>query len=80
MFYGAYVRTYIDRDVRELCAIGDMVKLTKFMIAAASTGQLLNLSSLARDIGVSQPTAERWLSILVACNIVYLISVTTILQ
>ena len=74
MFYGAYVRTYIDRDVRELSEIGDTVKFTKFMItAAASTGQLLNLSSLARDVGVSQPTAERWLSILVASNIVYLL-------
>lgn len=74
MFYGAYVRTYIDRDVRELSEIGDTVKFTKFMVAAAaSTGQLLNLSSLARDVGVSQPTAERWLSILVASNIIYLL-------
>ena len=74
MFYGAYVRTYIDRDVRELSEIGDTVKFTKFMVAAAaSTGQLLNLSSLARDVGISQPTAERWLSILVASNLVYLL-------
>lgn len=74
MFYGAYVRTYIDRDVRELSEIGDTVRFTKFMMAAAaSTGQLLNLSSLAGDIGISQPTAERWLSILVASNIVYLL-------
>lgn len=41
--------------------------------AAAATGQLLNLSSLARDVGISQPTADRWLSILVASNIVYLL-------
>lgn len=74
MFYGAYVRTYIERDVRELSEIGDTVKFTKFMVAAAaSTGQLLNLTSLARDVGISQPTAERWLSILVASNIVYLL-------
>lgn len=74
MFYGAYVRTYIDRDVRELSEIGDTVKFTRFMVAtAASTGQLLNLASLARDVGISQPTAERWLSILVASNIVYLL-------
>lgn len=74
MYYGAYVRTYIDRDVRELSEIGDTVKFTKFMVAtAASTGQLLNLSSLARDVGISQPTAERWLSILVASNIIYLL-------
>ena len=74
MFYGAYVRTYIDRDVRELSEIGDTAKFTKFMVAtAASTGQLLNLASLARDVGISQPTAERWMSILVASNIVYLL-------
>lgn len=74
MFYGAYVRTYIERDVRELSNIGDEVKFTRFMtVAAASTGQLLNVASLARDVGVSQPTAERWLSILVASNLVYLL-------
>ena len=74
MFYGAYVRTYIERDVRDLTEIGDTVKFTQFMTAAAaSIGQLLNLSSLARDVGISQPTAERWLSILVASNVVYLL-------
>ena len=72
MFYGAYVRTYIERDVRDLSDIGDTVKFTRFMTAAAaSTGQLVNLASMARDVGISQPTAERWLSILVASNIVY---------
>lgn len=74
MFYGAYVRTYIERDVRDLTEIGDTVKFARFMTAAAAaTGQLLNLASLARDVGISQPTAERWLSILVASNIVYLL-------
>lgn len=74
MFYGAYVRTYMERDVRELSEIGDTVRFTKFMVAvAASTGQLLNLSSLARDVGISQQTVKRWLSILVASNLVYLL-------
>lgn len=74
MFYSAYLRTYIERDVRELTEIGDTVKFSKFMVAvAAMTGNLLNLASLARDVGVSQPTAERWLAILVASNIVYLL-------
>lgn len=74
MFYGAYVQTYIERDVRALSEIGDTVKFTRFMTAAAaSTGQLVNIASMARDIGISQPTAERWLSILVASNIVYLL-------
>lgn len=74
MFYGAYVRTYIERDVKDLSEVGDFVKFTRFMAAAAAaTGQLVNLASLARDVGISQPTAERWLSILVASNIVYLL-------
>ena len=74
MFYGAYLRTYIERDVRDLTEIGDSVKFSKFMVAvAAMTGTLLNLASLARDVGISPPTAERWLSILVASNLVYLL-------
>lgn len=49
MFYGAYVRSYIERDVRELSEIGDAVKFTRFMtVAAAQTGQLVNLTSMAR--------------------------------
>lgn len=74
MYYGAYVRTYIERDVRELTEIGDEVKFMRFMTSVASaTGSLLNVASLARDVSVSQPTAERWLSILVASNLVYLL-------
>ena len=74
MFYSAYVKTYIERDVRELTQVGDEVKFIRFMTcAAACNGQLLNLASLARDVGISQPTAERWLSILAASDIVYLL-------
>lgn len=74
LFYSSYVNTYIERDIKELSEIGDTVKFTNFMVAtAASVGQLLNLTSLARDVGISVPTAERWLSILVASNIVYLL-------
>ncbi len=74
LFYAAYVRTYLERDVRYLAQVGDEVKFLKFMTAAAAlTGQLLNVASLARDAGVSQPTAERWLSILRASNLVYLL-------
>ena len=74
MFYGAYLRTYIERDVSDLAEIGDSIKFSKFMVAvAAMSGNLLNKASLARDVGISEPTAERWLSILVASNIVYLL-------
>jgi predicted AAA+ superfamily ATPase len=74
MFFGAYVKTYIERDVRQLTQVGDEVKFLNFMTVAAScTGQLLNLTSLARDVGISQPTADRWLSILVTSGIVHLL-------
>lgn len=74
LFYAAYVRTYLERDVRDLAQVGDEIKFLKFMTAAAAlTGQLLNVASLARDAGVSQPTAERWLAILRASNLVYLL-------
>jgi predicted AAA+ superfamily ATPase len=74
MYYGAYVKTYIERDVRELTQVADEVKFMRFMAVAAScTGQLLNLASLAKDVGISQPTADRWMSILVSSNIVYLL-------
>jgi predicted AAA+ superfamily ATPase len=74
MFFGAYVKTYIERDVRQLTQVGDEVKFLNFMTVAAScTGQLLNLASLSRDVGISQPTAERWMSILVTSGIVHLL-------
>ncbi len=74
MYFAAYVRTYIERDVRDLAQVGDEVKFMQFItITASYTGQLLNLASLARDVGISQPTAERWLSILIASNLVYLL-------
>ena len=74
MFYAAYVKTYLERDVRDLAQVGDELKFIRFMTAAASyTGQLLNVAALARDIGISHPTAERWLSILVTSNLVILL-------
>jgi predicted AAA+ superfamily ATPase len=73
-FYGAYVRTYIERDVRDLAQVGDDLKFLNFMTSiAARTGKLLNLSESACDAGVSNKTAERWLSILQASNLIYLL-------
>jgi len=62
---GSYVSTYIERDVRNLAHIGDVGQFERFVrLCAARTGQILNLSDLARDLGVSSPTARRWLSVL----------------
>lgn len=74
MFYAMYVNTYIERDVRSLTQVGDTLSFLKFMIALASRiGSLLNLNSIANEIGITIPTAQRWLSILVASNIVYIL-------
>ena len=74
VFYASYVATYIERDVRDLAQVGDEVKFLQFMTVVASlTGQLLNVALLARDVGISQPTAQRWLSILVTSNLVFLL-------
>jgi predicted AAA+ superfamily ATPase len=74
MFYAAYVKTYIERDVRALAQVGDEVKFMQFMMAAASrTGQMLNKESIARDVGISPLTLERWLSVLVSSNLVCLL-------
>jgi predicted AAA+ superfamily ATPase len=71
-FWGAYVRTYIERDVRSLSQVGDELKFQRFMTAlAARTGTLLNLSQAAGDAGISNNTAERWLSILRASGLVF---------
>lgn len=62
---GSYVRTYVERDVRLISNIGDLATFQRFVqLCASRTAQLLNLSSLAMDAGISQPTAKAWLSIL----------------
>lgn len=74
MYYGAYVSTYVERDIHDLTQVGDEVSFIRFMsVMAARNGQLLNLRSAAADVGISQTTAERWLSILTASHIVYLL-------
>jgi hypothetical protein len=73
-FFNGYVRTYVERDVRELVNVGDLETFSRFVAAcAARSGQLLNLSSRASDLGVSQPTARRWLSVLEASGVVVLL-------
>ncbi|MDR2102086.1 MAG: ATP-binding protein [Treponema sp.] len=73
-FYTTYTKTYIERDVRDLAQVGNERQFMQFLtVAAGRTGQLLNLSSMAQDIGISASTAERWLSILIASHIAYLL-------
>lgn len=65
IFYSNYVQTYVQRDVTELIAIKDVQLFQNFLgLCATRAGQLLNLSSLANECGISQPTAKSWLSAL----------------
>ena len=74
LFYGSYVQTYLQRDVRDLARVGDEMAFLRFLRAvAARTAQLLNLVDLARDADVAPNTAKSWLSILQAADIVYLL-------
>ncbi|MEM7585201.1 MAG: ATP-binding protein [Acidobacteriota bacterium] len=60
-----YVTTYVERDVRQILRVGDLLQFQTFLrLCAGRTGQLLNLSSLANDAGISSPTARSWLSVL----------------
>jgi len=62
---GSYVATYVERDVRTITRVGDLVTFQRFVeLCAGRTAQLLNISSLAADTGISQPTAKAWLSVL----------------
>ena len=74
LFYASYLRTYLERDVRDLLKITDESNFVQFMKAAAArTGQLLNYSDLARDVDVSQNTVKAWLSVLQTSGLVYLL-------
>ena len=73
-FFRSYVRTYIERDVHDLTRITDEERFLTFLKAAAArTGQLLNLSELARDVGIAATTARDWLGALGASGLVYLL-------
>jgi len=74
LWCSSYIATFLERDVRNLAQIGDLSQFERFLrLCAVRTGQLLNLSDLARDIGVSVPTAKRWLSVLEAGYRVFLL-------
>ena len=66
----AYVATYVERDVRQLLNVGNLLTFQRFVaMCAARSGQLLNLTSLAADCGISQTTARQWLTVLEASHL-----------
>ena len=74
IWYGNYMRTYIERDVRQMINVQDLSAFQRFVrMCAGRTGQLTNLSALASDCGVTHNTAKAWLSVLQASYIVHLL-------
>lgn len=74
IFYSSYIRTYIQRDVKDILNISNATLFIKFLSAvAARTGQLLNYADLSRDVGIDNKTAQSWLSVLETSGLVYLL-------
>jgi len=67
LWYSSYVQTYLERDVRGLKQIGDLMAFQTFLrVLAARSGQLLNLTDVSRDLGIAVNTVKAWLSVLEA--------------
>lgn len=73
-FYPSYVRTYLEKDVRDLLQIKDQIRFIKFLkLCAARIGSLFNASELGAEIGVSSKTISHWLSVLQASYLITLL-------
>jgi|APFre7841882724_1041349.scaffolds.fasta_scaffold03234_2 predicted AAA+ superfamily ATPase len=74
LWCSSYIQTYLERDVRQVLNVGDLNVFNRFLrLCASRTGQILNISELARDVGMSVPTAKKWLSVLEASYQVFLL-------
>ncbi len=74
LWIAGYVQTYLERDVRQVMNVGDLNSFNRFLrLCAARSGQILNMSEIGRDAGVSVPTVKKWLSILEASYQIYLL-------
>ena len=73
-FYASYIKTYLERDVRELSAVQNLDVFRRFMVAvAARTGQMVNYANIADEVGRDAATIRNWFSILEASGIIYLL-------
>jgi uncharacterized protein len=73
-WHSGYYQTYVERDVREVLNVGDIEAFGRFVrLCAGRNGQLLNLTSLANDCGITHTTARRWISILEASFLIFLL-------
>jgi predicted AAA+ superfamily ATPase len=74
VWFAAYVTAYIERDVRQLVNVQDLNNFQRFVrLCAGRSGQLLNLSALATECGITHNTAKAWISVLEASYVVFLL-------
>jgi predicted AAA+ superfamily ATPase len=74
LWYASYIQTYLERDIPTLYNLGNLRDFTRFIkLLASRCSQILNLSTYARDIGVSVATIKNWLSILEAGNVIFIL-------
>ena len=72
VFYSSYLQTYIDRDVKDQVQLADPLLFRDFVRAAACrAGQMLNVHDIAQDVGVSDDTAKRWLTVLEKSDVIF---------
>jgi len=70
----SYVATYVERDVRQILDVKDLAVFQKFLkLCAGRTGQVLNLSTLAGEVGISHTTARSWISVLESSDLIHLL-------
>ncbi|MCY4429739.1 MAG: ATP-binding protein [Rhodospirillales bacterium] len=74
LWHGSYIQTYLERDVRALRHVGDLTGFHSFLqVLAARSGQLLNLTGIARDLGLAVNTIKAWISVLEATYQVFVL-------
>ena len=73
-FYSSYLRTYIERDIRQITSVHDLKIFQDFLeLLAGRAGSILNLNEISKEVGISFTSARRWLSLLETTRIVYLL-------
>jgi len=73
-WYSSYLETYLSRDIRTVSNIGDLHDFKRFIrLLSANTAQILNLSNYSKDIGVAVSTIKRWVSVLEASFVIFLL-------
>lgn len=73
-FYGSYLQTYLERDIRQISSVHDLKVFQNFLeLLAARAGNILNIHELSKEAGVSFTSARRWISLLESTKILYLL-------